>query len=80
MNSSNYSEEIKRNAAKRVSALTFNVVSFVLFPYLIMCAWITRIVLYLCLPCLESQSEKDYAKSKYYTRIRNNKNATNLKA
>jgi len=79
MNSSNYSEEIKRNAAKRVSALTFNVVSFVLFPYLIMCAWITRIVLYLCLPCLESQSEKDYAKSKYYTRIRNSKNATNRK-
>jgi hypothetical protein len=78
MNTS-YPEETKKNATKRVLTLVVKAVSVPVYLYLCMCLLITRIVTMLCTPRLESQSDKDYARNKYVSRVQNSKNATSRK-
>lgn len=71
----NYSEETKKNATKGFSALAEKAVSALICVDLWMCMLIIRFVGF-CTPRLESQSDKDYARSKYTTRVQNSKNAS----
>lgn len=75
----NYLEETKKNATKGFSELAVKAASVLVCLYLWMCMLITRCITVLRTPRLESQSDKDYARSKYAARVQNSKNATSRK-